>query len=149
MASYHGGRGVRGFSWKRLCLCGQLVTRKGLKQALCRIWRYLNFNIFNIRFRLWICAYNDVQYLRILMSAIQYYNKKLNRGQLLWAAACMLINKVSDDACQWNGHEVVISIGGIFFYIDCFVCCMTHEEKLSIQWPCSSNFCRFSRAFCS
>ena len=26
----------------------------------------------------------------------------------------MLINKVSDDACQWNGHDVVISIGGIF-----------------------------------
>ena len=37
-----------GFSWKRLCLCGQLVTRKGLKQALCGIWRYLNFNIFNM-----------------------------------------------------------------------------------------------------
>ena len=37
VASY-GGRGVRGFSWKRLCLCGQLVTRKGLKQALCRFW---------------------------------------------------------------------------------------------------------------
>ena len=34
--------------------CGQLVTRKGFKQALCRIWRYLNFNIFNIGFRLWI-----------------------------------------------------------------------------------------------
>ena len=53
---YHGGRGVRGFSWKRLCLCGQLVTRKGLKPALCRIWRYLNFNIFNTYtgFRLWI-----------------------------------------------------------------------------------------------
>ena len=28
----------------------------------------------------------------------------------------MLINKMSDDACQWNGHDVVISIGGIFFY---------------------------------
>ena len=28
---------LRGFSWKRLCLYGQLVTRKGLKQALCRI----------------------------------------------------------------------------------------------------------------
>ena len=37
VASYHGGRGVRGFSWKRLCLCGQLVTRKELKQALFRI----------------------------------------------------------------------------------------------------------------
>ena len=35
-ASY-GGRGVTGFSWKRLCLYGQLVTRKGLKQAFWRI----------------------------------------------------------------------------------------------------------------
>ena len=38
VASYHGGCGVRGFSWKRLCICGQLGTRKELKQALCRIW---------------------------------------------------------------------------------------------------------------
>ena len=35
--SYHGGRSVRRFTWKRLCLCGQLVTREGLKQAFCRI----------------------------------------------------------------------------------------------------------------
>ena len=35
--SYHRGRGVRGFSWKRLCLCGQLVTRKGLNK-LCAIF---------------------------------------------------------------------------------------------------------------
>ena len=48
-----------GMRWKRLCLCGQLDTRKGLKQALCRIWRYLNFNIFNVWFRL--C--NEIQYL--------------------------------------------------------------------------------------
>ena len=43
---------------------------------------------------------------------------KINRikssGQLLWPTVSMLINKVSDDACQWNGHDVVISIGGIF-----------------------------------
>ena len=37
VASYHRERGVRAFSWKRLYLCGQLVTTKGLKQALCRI----------------------------------------------------------------------------------------------------------------
>ena len=38
-------------------------------------------------------------------------------GQLLWPTASMLINKVSDDdASKWNGHDVVISIGGIFFY---------------------------------
>ena len=49
------------------------------------------------------------------MPAIQYNNKKINRGQLLWPAACMLINKVSDDACQWICHDAVISIGGIFF----------------------------------
>ena len=59
----------------------------------------------------------------------------------------MLINKVSDDACQWNGHDVLISIGGIFF-IERFVCCMT-KQKLSIQWPCSSDFRRFARDFCS
>ena len=40
----------------------------------------------------------------------------------------MLINKVNDDACQWNGHDVVISIGGIFF-IERFVCCMTKKSR--------------------
>ena len=54
----------------------------------------------------------------------------LNRGQ---PHVFFKINKVSDDACQWNGHDVVISIGGICFYIESFVHCMTHEEKLSIQ----------------
>ena len=39
----------------------------------------------------------------------------------------MLINKVNDDACQWNDHDVVMSIGGIFF-IERFVCCMTKES---------------------
>ena len=38
--------------------------------------------------------------------------------------ASMLINKVSDDAYQWNGHDVVISIGGIFFYR---TLCMLHD----------------------
>ena len=31
------------------------------------------------------------------------------------------------DACQWNGRDVVISIGGIFF-IERFVCCMTKKS---------------------
>ena len=62
----------------------------------------------------------------------------------------MLINKVSDDTCQWNGHDVVISLNRwVFFHIKRFVCCMSHEEKLSIQWPCSSAFRRFARDFCS
>ena len=73
------------------------------------------------------CVYNEIEYL------YQRFNKKLNRVQLLLPAECMLINKVSDDACQWNGHDVLISVGGIFF-IECFVCCMTHEGKLSIQY---------------
>ena len=78
VANYHGGHGVRGFSWKRLCLCGQLVTRKGLKQALCRIWRYLNFKIFNIGFRLGIyeCVKLCLQWHTITIPAIQYNNKK-------------------------------------------------------------------------
>ena len=33
------------------------------------------------------------------------------------------------------------------FYIERFICCMTHEGKLSIKWPCSSNFRRFARDF--
>ena len=63
------------------------------------------------------CVYNEIQYLYI--SAIQYNNIKnkiKSSDQLLWPTASMLINKVSDDACQWNGHDVVISIGGIFSY---------------------------------
>ena len=56
--------------------------------------------------------------------------KMLNRGQ---PHVFFKINKVSDDACQCNGHDVVISIGGICFYIESFVHCMTHEETLSIQ----------------
>ena len=39
----------------------------------------------------------------------------------------MLINKVNDDACQWNGHDVVISMGGISF-IERFVCCMMKKS---------------------
>ena len=129
VVSYHGGRGVRGFSWKRLCLCGQLVTRKGLKQALCRIWRYLTFNIFNIGFRLWIyeCIKLCLQWNTIPMPAIRYNKKTLKGGQLLWPAACIFkISKVSDDACQWNGHDVVISIGGFLFYR---TLCMLHDTR--------------------
>ena len=48
----------------------------------------------------------------------------------------MLINKVSDDACYWNGHDVVIAIGGIFF-IERFYVAWRRKLKLSIQWPCS------------
>ena len=48
-------------------------------------------------------------------------------GQLLWPTASMLINKMNDDACQWNGHDVVTSIGGIFF-IERFDCCLTKKR---------------------
>ena len=43
--------------------------------------------------------------LTYCMPAIQYNNKKLNTSQLLSPAAFMFINKVSDDACQWNDDE--------------------------------------------
>ena len=75
-------------------------------QSLCRIWRYLNwiqalrsFEYMNVL----SCVYNE--WITIPIPAIQYNNKKLNRGPLLWPAACMLINKVSDDACQWIYHD--------------------------------------------
>ena len=92
VVSYHGGRGVRGFSWKRLCLYGQLVTRKGLKQALCRIWRYSNFNIFNIGYRLWIyeCIKLCLQWNRIPVLAIHCNNKRLNRGKREWQRSITL-----------------------------------------------------------
>ena len=40
------------------------------------------------------CVYNEIECL------YQRFNKKLNRVQLLSPAECMLITKVSDDACQ-------------------------------------------------
>ena len=69
VASYHGGRGVRAFSWKRLCLCGRLVTRKGLKQAFRRLWsiQILKFSILDSGFEcmnvFYCCVYNEIQYL--------------------------------------------------------------------------------------
>ena len=75
------GDEVLGFSWKRLCLCGQLVTRKGHKQTLCHIWRYLNFNIFNIEFGLWMyeCIKLCLQWNTIPIPAIQCNNIKWNK----------------------------------------------------------------------
>ena len=73
-------------------------------EGLIEDLRYLNSNIFNIGFRL--C-----------------------RSKYFKSAPDV---RVSDDACQCSGHDVVISIGGTFF-VERFVCCMTHEEKLSIQ----------------
>ena len=73
---------------------------------------------------------------------IQYNNKKVNRGQLLWPAACMLINKVSDDACQWICHDVVISIGGIFLK-ERFVIVALHTKKL---WAFSNLVAAISAA---
>ena len=35
------------------------------------------------------------------------------------------------------------------FFIERFVCCTTNDEKLSLQCPCSSDFRRFAREFCS
>ena len=96
------------------------------------------------------CVYNEIQYLYRRFNTtikssteVNYFDPGLTS---LWPAICTLIKKVSEGACQWNGHDVVISIHGIFFYTT-FVCYMTHKEKLSIQWPCSSNFRCFARDF--
>ena len=101
-------------------------------QGLCRIWRYLNCNIFNIGFRLWM-----------YLPAIECNNKKLNRGQLLCHDAVISIAWISsdyfesfllpqllrgeNDAKQSDEFQAIISIGGIFLK-DRFVWCMTHEE---------------------
>ena len=66
---------------------------------------------------------------------------------LAWRAVIPAI-QVSDDACPWICHDVVISVGGIIFK-ERNVCCITHEETLSLQWPCSSDFRRFARDVCS
>ena len=43
--------------------------------------------------------------------------------------SCMLINKVSYDACQWNGHDVVeVLIGGFFLYNPLFVAWHTRKS---------------------
>ena len=73
------------------------------------------------------CVYNELQYLSRRFNTII----KLNRGQVLWPAACMLINKVSDDACQWICHDVVISIGGIFLKNALYVA--WHTKKLRMD----------------
>ena len=124
VASYHGGRGVRGFSWKRLCLCGQLVTRKGLKQA-------------------WFWIHECIKVV-FTMTYYQRFNATIKSSTEVNITLTCRIYKVSDDSCHWNGHDVV---GGNFF-IERFLCCMTHEEKTSIQWPCSSDFRRFAWEVC-
>ena len=109
--------------------------------------KILKFLILDSRFWIYECIELCLQWNTIPIPAIQFNNKKHNRGQLLWPAPSMSVNKVSDDAGQWNGHDIVISISGIFF--KGFVRCLTHKEKLSIQWPCSSDFCRLAWNFCS
>ena len=62
----------------------------------------------------------DTYTLTYCMPVIQYINKKLNRGQSLWPAA----------KWWWISHvwNVVISVGGIFFYR---TLCMLHDTKKS------------------
>ena len=33
-----------------------------------------------------------------------------------------------------NGHDVVLNHNRCYFFMERFVCCMTHDEKLSIQY---------------
>ena len=65
-------------------------------------------------------------------------NKSLGR---LWLIRCMSVK------WSWCNN---LSRCDFLFFIERFVCCMTHEVKLSIliQWPCSSDFHRFARDCC-
>ena len=36
--------------------------------------------------------------------------------------------KVSDDTCQWNGHDVVVSVGGIFLWNALYVAWHTKKS---------------------
>ena len=51
------------------------------------------------------CVYNEIQPQTYTGDSMQQYIAQQIRGRLLWPASCMFINNVSNDACQWNGHE--------------------------------------------
>ena len=83
------------------------------------------------------------QCLRRLPASMQVCSLRLSHTAC--PHVCLLI-RCRYDARQWNSHKwhvwnVMIS--------ERFVCCMTNEEKLSLQCPCSSDFRRFAREFCS
>ena len=83
------------------------------------------------------------QCLRRLPASMQVCSLRLTHTAC--PHVCLLI-RCRYDARQWNSHKwhvwnVMIS--------ERFVCCMTNEEKLSLQCPCSSDFRRFAREFCS
>ena len=50
---------------------------------------------------------------------------------------------------NWLRGKGVLHLNSWDFFMERFVCCITHEENLSIQSPCSSDFRRFAREFCS
>ena len=68
VAKYHGGHGVRGFSWKRLCLLANWLRGKGLNK-LCAVFEgiyILRFLILDSGFEymnVLSCFYNEIQYL--------------------------------------------------------------------------------------
>ena len=144
---------------KRICRDSSFVTLMSFSAKLSLPARFFShcfgshgrtLNYFCNRLRFTYC-----QAIRHVIS-VESWQVESWPSNHVWKSGCIhsneiscKINKVSDDACQWNGHDVVISIGGICFYIESFVCCMTHEEKLNIQWPCCSDFRHFAQDFCS
>ena len=101
VVSYHGGCSVRGFSWKRLCLCGQLVTRKELNK-LCAVFEGVKILLFLILdsgfeyMNVLSCVDNEIQYpysdlLWFNTTIKQYNNKKLNRGQFITLTCHMYV----------------------------------------------------------
>ena len=90
------------FLGKDCAFVANWLRGKGLNK-LCAVFEGISMLIFLILdsgfecTNVLSCVYNEIQYLyRRFNTTI----KKLNRRQLLSSAACMLINKVSDDACQ-------------------------------------------------
>ena len=130
----------RGFSWKDCAFVANWLRGKGLNKlrAIFEGIYILIFLILDSGFEYMIvlsCAYNSY-ILTYCKLSIQFNNKaQLPRSITLeWS---------------WISHvwNVVILVGGIYF-IERFVCCMTHKEKLSIQWPSSSDFRHYAREFC-
>ena len=91
------------------------------------------------------CVYHEIQYLYRWFNTTIKSSTEVNNFDL--PHVCLLIRwvmmHVSEMVMNVSCMEWSILSAGDFFYSQHFVCCMTHKEKLSIQWPCSSNFCRF------
>ena len=82
-----------------------------------------------------------VKYNHTPIQAIKYNNKKVNRSEVHYfdlPHVCLLIRwammRVSEMVMNITSMECS-NLSRWDFLIERFVCCMTHKEKLRIQWP--------------